>query len=237
VLLIVILQRLGVRFLVPYVVAAGVLWIALLKGGIHPTIGGVILGFLTPAVAFYPRDSTGEAIGAQLNAISREPDVEVSESTIWEVSRIAREAVSPLARMEQQLHPWSAYVVLPVFALANAGVSVSLDGIADALSSPVGLGILLGLVIGAPLGGIAFAWALTRTTPSRLPETLDWAAIASVAPLKGIGFTVAIFISILAFEDEAAREQATLAILVASALAGLIGYAALWIRHAVLHRP
>jgi len=235
-LLIVLLQRLGVRFLVPYVVGAGVLWLALLEGGIHPTIGGVILGFLTPAVAFYPHDATGEAIGGQLNAIVREPDREVSENTIWEVSRMAREAVSPLARMEEQLHPWSAYAVLPVFALANAGVGVSLDGIGDALSSPVGLGILLGLVIGAPLGGIAFAWAVTSTTPSRLPETLDWAAIAAVAPLKGIGFTVAIFISILAFEDEVAREQATLAILVASALAGAIGYAALSIRHALVQR-
>jgi NhaA family Na+:H+ antiporter len=138
--------------------------------------------------------------------------------------------------METQLHPWSAYVILPVFALANAGVPVSLERIGDALTSQVGLGIALGLVVGAPLAGIAFTWGIVRLTPARLPDGLDWGAIAGVAPLKGIGFTVAIFISVLAFEDEAVREQAKLAILIASFIAALIGIAALTIRHRRLKR-
>jgi NhaA family Na+:H+ antiporter len=227
---IVALRRLHVRLLVPYVVIAGLLWLAVFESGVHATIAGVVLGFLTPAVAFHPRQEAGKAIGGQLEEIARDPDSELSETAIWEASRLAREAVSPLARMEEQLHPWSAYVVLPLFALANAGVAISIAEIGDALTGQVGLGIMLGLVIGAPLGGIALAWGVVRTGRARLADGLDWSAIASVAPLKGIGFTVAIFISVLAFEDEALQEEAKLAILIASALAGTIGVCALWIR-------
>jgi Na+:H+ antiporter, NhaA family len=227
---VVVLQRLGVRHMTAYVIAAGLLWIAIFESGIHATIAGVALGFLTPAVAFHRREDAAEVIGSQLNELSRREDAEVSEATIWETSRLARESVSPLARMEEQLHPWSAYVILPLFALGNAGVPVSIAALGDALTSQVGLGIVLGLVVGAPLGGIALAWALTKSTPTRVPEGLDWSAIAAVAPLKGIGFTVAIFISVLAFDSEAMIEQAKLAILVGSALSAAIGLAALSIR-------
>jgi NhaA family Na+:H+ antiporter len=235
---VVVMRHLGVRLLVPYLFVAAGVWLALYEAGIHPTIAGVILGFLTPAVAFHERAATGRAIDARLRDVRRhnDNDNELGEGTIWDVSRLAREAVSPLARMEELLHPWSAYIVLPVFALANAGVAVSADDLGDALASQVGLGIILGLVVGAPLGGIAFAWILTKATPSRLPDDLDWPAVAGVAPLKGIGFTVAIFIAVLAFEDDASRDQATLAILIASALAGLIGFGALVTRSVILQR-
>jgi NhaA family Na+:H+ antiporter len=229
-------QRIGIRFLAPYVALAGLLWIAVFESGIHPTIAGVALGFLTPAVAFHSRQATGEAIGGQLGEISRASDSEVSEGTIWETSQLAREAVSPLRRMEDQLHPWSAYLILPLFALANAGVPISLEEISDALSGQVGLGIFLGLVVGAPLGGVLLAWALVRFGPGRMPDGLDWPAIGGVAPLKGIGFTVAIFISVLAFDDVSLQEEAKLAILVASLAAGIIGLVALYARHLAVGR-
>ena len=232
--LVVVLQRLSVRLMVPYVALAGLIWLAVFESGIHATIAGVVLGFLTPAAALFPRQATGETIGEQLQAISRSEDVEMGQATMLETSRLAREAVSPLDRMEGQLHPWSAFLILPLFALANAGVPVSIDGIGDALSSPVGLGIVLGLVVGAPLGGLLLAWTAVRSTPARVPDGLDWPAIAGVAPLKGIGFTVAIFIAVLAFEDPALQDQAKLAILVASAAAGIIGVAALYARHRLL---
>lgn len=223
-------QRIGVRSLVAYVVVAGALWVAIFESGVHATIAGVALGFLTPAVAFHARRTSTEAIAAKLDAGSG-PDVEVGEHELLEVATLARESVSPLARMEERLHPWSAFVVLPLFALANAGVPVSVDGIGDAVTSPVGLGIVLGLVVGAPLGGIAFAWALVRSGAARMPAGLDWAAICAVAPLKGIGFTVAIFISTLAFDEVALQNDAKLAILLASAVAALLGLAALLARH------
>jgi NhaA family Na+:H+ antiporter len=235
-LMIVALQRLEVRHMAPYLALAGILWLATLESGVHPTIAGVVLGFLTPAVAFHSREVAGGRIADRLGEVSRSPDVELSESTLWSVSRAAREGVSPLARMEGQLHPWSAYLVLPLFALANAGVAVSLERIGDALSGQVGLGIALGLVVGAPVGGVLLAWLLVRLTPARLPEPLDWPAIGGVAPLKGIGFTVAIFISVLAFDDEALREEAKLAILLASCVAGIVGLTVLYTRHRLLSR-
>lgn len=230
-LAVVALQRVGVRWLAPYVLAAGVLWIAVHESGAHATIAGVLLGFLTPTSPFYPREETGETIAHQLGRIVASDDRELSEATMLEVSRLGREAVAPLTRMEHALHPWSAFVVLPVFALANAGVQVDLDRLAAAVTGPVGLGILLGLVVGAPLGGILLPRAVARITGARLPGALDWPAIAGMAPLKGIGFTVAIFIATLAFEDEALQQEATLVILLASLLAGLIGIGSLLLRH------
>ena len=230
------LQRLGVRHMAVYVLAAGLLWVAVFESGVHATIAGVVLGFLTPAVAFHRRDETGEVIGTHLKEITTNPEVEVSEATMWEASRLSREAVAPLTRMETLLHPWSAYAILPIFALANAGMELSLNQLENALTSQVGLGIVLGLAVGAPLGGIALSWALVRLTPTRVPDGLDWPAIAGVAPLKGIGFTVAIFISVLAFDSEALQEQAKLAILVGSAVSAVIGLAALWMRARILGR-
>ena len=217
------IQRLGVRSLVPYVTLAGLLWIAVFESGVHATIAGVVLGFLTPATAFYARQETGEAISEQLGEIADSTDRELSETTALETSRLAREAASPLVRMENLLHPWSAYMVLPVFALANAGVPISLAALSASLGGSEGLGIVLGLVIGAPLGGFLLAWGLARLTPAHLSEGLDWPAIGGVAPLKGIGFTVAIFISELAFADALLRNQAKLAILLASVTAAVIG--------------
>jgi NhaA family Na+:H+ antiporter len=218
-----LIQRIGVRSLVPYVALAGLLWVAVFESGVHATIAGVVLGFLTPATAFYARQETGEAISEQLGEIKNSTDRELSETTVLETSRLARESASPLVRMEYLLHPWSAYLVLPVFALANAGVPVSLAALGAALSGSEGLGIVLGLVVGAPIGGFLLAWALARSTKARLSEGLDWPAIAGVSPLKGIGFTVAIFISELAFADGVLRNQAKLAILLASVTAALLG--------------
>ena len=231
---VVAMQRIGVRALTPYIVVAAALWVAVHESGVHATIAGVALGFCTPARSFYPRRGTSEAIADQLGNVVAEPDEDVSEATMSEVSRLSREAVAPLIRMEHALHPWSAYVVLPIFALANAGVEVTLDGVSDALTGPVGLGIVLGLVVGAPIGGILLPLGVARATSTTLPGSLDWAAIAAMAPLKGIGFTVAIFIAILAFDDEALQAQATLAILVASLLAGLIGVGSLLLRDRVV---
>jgi NhaA family Na+:H+ antiporter len=225
-----VIQRLGVRSLVPYVALAALFWLAVFESGVHATIAGVVLGFLTPATAFYAREATGQAISDQLGTIASSEDRELSEATVLETSRLSREAASPLTRMETQLHPWSAFVILPLFALANAGVPISLDDLTSALTGPVGLGIALGLVVGAPLGGFLLAWLLARTTPARLSGSLDWPAIAGVAPLKGIGFTVAIFISELAFAEQAIRDQAKLAILVASVAAAVIGTTVLLLR-------
>jgi NhaA family Na+:H+ antiporter len=223
-------QRSAVRSLVPYVVLAGALWYAVLESGVHATIAGVVLGFLTPAVAFHGRRATVEAVRPALERVESN-DADDAGTLLLEISRATTEAVSPLTRMETRLHPWSAYLVLPVFALANAGVPVSADALADAFTGPVGLGILIGLVVGAPLGGIVFAWSALRTGQGRLAPGLDFGAVTAVTPLKGIGFTVAIFISTLALETQELQDQAKLAILIGSLTSAAIGIAALLARH------
>jgi len=229
-------QRVGIRSLVVYVLLAGALWLAVFEGGVHGTIAGVVLAFLTPAVAFHARRTAEEAIADNLNDISG-TDRELRERALLDTATLTRESVSPLARMEERLHPWSAFLVLPLFALANAGVPVSIDGIGEALTSPIGLGIALGLVVAAPIGGLIFAWTLVRSGVGRLPDALDWAWISALAPLKGIGFTVAIFISTLAFDDVALQNEAKLAILLASALAAVIGIGALLATSAARRPP
>ncbi len=238
VLVIVVAQRIGVRAVTAYVLLAAALWLAVFESGVHATLAGVVLGFLTPAAAFQSSRRVTAVIGERLTELA-DADAEVSAGTLLETSRLAEEAVSPLVRMEERVHPWSAYLILPLFALANAGVPVSIGGLADALSSPIGAGIALGLVVGAPLGGFVFARAVVHPGPARLPAGLDWVAIAGVTPLKGIGFTIAIFISALAFEEEQLQDEATLAILAGSTAAAAIGLAVLYARSLLLrgHGP
>jgi NhaA family Na+:H+ antiporter len=233
--LIVLARRVGVRSLVPYLLLALLMWVAVFESGVHATIAGVVLGFLTPAVAFHPRRDAARVV-SERTADSAAHDRDISEAALLETARVATYGVSALTRFEERVHPWSAYVVLPLFALANAGVPVSLGVLRDALTGPIGLGIAAGLVVGAPVFGFLFAYGSVRLGPGRMPDGLDWSALAGVTPLKGIGFTIAIFISALAFDDLETQEEAKLAILVASATAAVIGLAVLYARHRVLRR-
>jgi Na+:H+ antiporter, NhaA family len=228
-------ERVGIRSLIVYGALAVLLWLAVFESGVHATIAGVALGFLTPAAAFHSRTAAARAI-RQRSEIVLTSEPQGSEELLLGTSRLAAEAVSPMARMQERVHPWSAYLILPVFALANAGVPVSLTVLGDAFTSPIGIGIALGLVVGAPLGGFLFAYGTVRVGVGRLPDGLDWAAIGGVTPLKGIGFTIAIFISAIAFDDPGTQERAKLAILIASATAGVIGLSVLLARHAIVKR-
>ncbi len=133
------------------------------------------------------------------------------------------EAVPVAERLENALHPWTSFGVVPVFALSNAGVAVSAGALGDALTSSVGLGIVAGLVAGKTVGITAGSWAAVRLRLGRLPDGVAWPQLVPVAAIAGIGFTVSLFITGLAFDDPALRETATLAVLVASVLAALLG--------------
>lgn len=195
---IVVMQRAGLRALGAYVIAAGLLWLAIFESGVHGTIAGVIVGFLTP---------------------------------MWVTDGLGEEGQTVASRLEEILHPWSAYAVLPVFALANAGVPVSLDGIGDTLSEPLGAGIVLGLVIGKPLGILLAVAIAIGLAGGRLPPRTDWSSMAGLGAMAGVGFTVALFISGLALDGEQ-LEHAKLAILLASLLAAAIAVAAFALRAA-----
>ncbi len=143
-----------------------------------------------------------------------------------EISRLSREAVAPLIRMEHALHPWSAYVVLPVFALANAGVVWS-AGLLEGHERLM-LAIVLGLVVGKPAGILAGAWLAARLRLAAKPATYSWRQLLGAGALGGIGFTMSLFIAGQAFPDAADFTAAKIAIFLASSIAGVIGSAILW---------
>ncbi len=234
-LVVAICNRAGVANLAVYVVLAAAVWLAVFESGVHATVAGVALGLLTPAAAPRRRDDTATITADDLLA-PRQGEREASDDALMRMAHEALRTVSPLSRLEQALHQYSSFLILPVFALANAGVPVSITGIGQALSSPVGLGIFLGLVVGAPVGGMGLAYLSVWLGPARMPESLDWAAIGGVAPLKGIGFTIAIFITTLAFDDRALQDTATLAVIAASLVSALIGLAVLLARHILVTR-
>lgn len=184
------MNRRGVDRLSLYLLIGTVLWVAVLKSGVHATLAGVILGFMIP--------------------------------------NQGKRYVSPLKHLEHKLHPWSAYVILPLFAFANAGVSLSGVSLAS-LASPVPLGIMLGLFIGKPLGISLISYLAIKLGIARLPQGCNLRHILAVSVLCGIGFTMSIFISSLAFGVEGS-EWATLSrlgILCGSTLAATLGYAVL----------
>jgi len=224
VLAIVVLKRLGVRSLVPYTVLAAALWVTALESGVHATIAGVVLGLLTPARPTQPPSAVAEAAAARLQDrhLSDDSEDEADETSLLEVSSLTAEAVSPVARLQQRLHPYTSFVVLPLFALANAGVDLTPGTGAPSLTSPVALGVIVGLVIGKPLGILAAALLAHRLLRVPLPAHAGWVEVAGVGMLAGIGFTVSLFVTGLAFTGPLA-DEAKVAILVASVIAGLLG--------------
>lgn len=181
-LALVALNRAGVLRLAPYMVVGAVLWVCMLKSGIHATIAGVVLGLAIPLPA--------------------------------------------LNRLEHGLHPWVAFLILPLFAFANSGLSFQGINLAT-LADPVFLGIALGLFLGKQIGVFGFAWTLIRLGLGRLPEGADWRTLYGVSVLTGIGFTMSLFIGGLAFPDGGSVVETRFGVLIGSLLSAGIGYALL----------
>lgn len=223
---IVVARRAGVRWLTPYVLLAAFMWYACLQSGVHATIAGVVLGFLTPSVPFHNPKRAAAVLHGQLDRVVETApgeDVDVDEYELVEVARLAREAVSPMSRLQNALHPWSAFLILPVFALANAGVRVVGADIGALATQPVTLGVLAGLVLGKPIGVVAASWIATKLRVGILPQGTTWPAVAAVGMFAGIGFTVALFVAELSFTDPHVTDASKVGILAASLLAALLG--------------
>ena len=225
---IVALDRLRVRSLGPYVLLGVVTWFATFESGVHATIAGVVLGLLAPARPFQRGDAVSDAARFIADATKddeRAPDKDASQ---WmQLSWLSREAISPLARLENALHPWTTAVVLPLFALANVGVVIDSDGIREVLGSGLAVGIAAGLVLGKPIGIAGGAWLAVRLGIGTLPEGLGWRHVVGAGALAGIGFTMSLFVTSLAFDDPDLVKVATLTVLGASVVAGAIGSALL----------
>ncbi len=212
----------------PLYLALGVAaWYATYRSGVHATIAGVAFGLLTPARALAPT----ETVRRWALDLSDEPNA----SEVQQMMVIARESVSPAEHLEVRLHPFTSYVVLPCFALANAGVVIHRDMLATSSARAVAAGVALGLVLGKVVGIRAGSWAATRLRLAVLPEGVTWSHMTGIAALGGIGFTVSLFIAGLAFDDPRLADAAKLAILVASTAAALVG--AFVLRRASDQRP
>ena len=219
-----VLWRIGVRAVVVYVVLALASWVALDAGGVAPTLAGVVIAFLTPAVAFQrPRHVSAEAHRVADLTLD-EPDPPDADAAQWlDLARMSREAVSPLARAEALLLPWSSYVVVPLFALANAGIQLSGHAVAEAASSRLGLGILTSRIVGKPLGIALAVLVALRLGLGTLPEGVRRGHVVAVGAIAGIPFTVSLFVAELAMPPRLV-EPAKVAIMLAAAAAGLVGF-------------
>jgi NhaA family Na+:H+ antiporter len=223
-------NRMGVRRRLFYGLLGVALWIAVLQSGIHSTIAGVLLAMTIPADrridqgAFVAR---GRALFDQFAADVREPnDRELSHDqfdAVVGVERACEHVTRPLQRIQQTLHPWVAFGIMPLFALANAGVVVSAATARDAAGEPASIGAFVGLVVGKQVGVFAFAWLAVRTGLARLPAGATWPQLYGIACLCGIGFTMSLFIAGLAFSSPHILDHAKLAILAASTLSAVVG--------------
>jgi Na+/H+ antiporter NhaA len=215
--LILAVRAAGVHVGLVYAGLGAVLWVALLKSGIDPILAGLVMGLLTYA---YPAQRTDLERASDLFRLFREqPTPELARSA----QAGLQSAISPNERLQQLYHPWTSYVIVPLFALANAGIAISGGFLGHAFTSPITLGIVVGYVFGKPIGVVASAWIVTRLSRGRLRPPVGWAAVAGGGTVAGIGFTVSILIATLAFHG-GELEEAKLGVLCAA----LVSSSATW---------
>lgn len=213
------LRVLRVGWLPAFVLLGVVCWVALHESGVHATIAGVVFGLLAPARPIAPRQLAREW--------SRDLSDEPTAQELRALAVVANESVSPAERVQHALHPVSSFVIVPLFALANAGVEIRSGAFDTEGTVAVAVGVAAGLVVGKLVGVFGATWLAVRLRIAVLPVGATWSSIAGIAAVAGIGFTVSLFVADLAFDDPALGDAARLAILVASALAAAIGAAIL----------
>jgi len=219
---------LGIRSSTFYLLIGFGVWVGFLLSGVHPTIAGVLVAFTIPARTKINEKQYSE----RLNQLSAEFDEEIpnrstlttpkQHDTIEQINALSLAAQTPLQKIETALHPWVAFVIMPLFALANAGIVIGADFF-SVLINPVSIGVTLGLVIGKFIGVLLFTWLLVKSGIGALPEGATWKHIMGVALLAGIGFTMSLFVSALAFDNAVMINQAKYGILLASLIAGIAG--------------
>jgi NhaA family Na+:H+ antiporter len=224
-----VLQRLHVRAAWVYVLLGAFLWFECYEAGIHPTIAGVVMGLLTPVQPFQRPAAVSREAKRIADETADDPEPIDADAPAWlELADLSREAVSPLARTEHALLPWSSFLIVPLFALSSAGVRLSASSISAAFSSAVAVGVFLGLVLGKPIGVVSASLLARWTKVGETPAGVGTRAIVGLGATAGIGFTVGLFIAELAFPgDPALLAEAKIGILFASVIAGALGFAVL----------
>lgn len=226
--LVVLFNRMGIASAWAYALPGAVLWLGLLQTGAHPTLAGVVLGLMTP-VAMRPAQRHHLEVAQQaltrirLQAQQGQFEADVLHHELRIASAAQRDLLPPVFRLPMMLHPWVAFGVMPIFALANAGVQFGGIDLSATGPQTVALGILVALVIGKPVGVFLATFLAVKTGLCSLPQGVNWAGVVLVGLLAGIGFTMAIFVGGLAFSDAALLGAAKMGILGASATAAVLG--------------
>jgi NhaA family Na+:H+ antiporter len=223
-------NRIGIQSPNFYALVGFCLWVAMLRSGIHASVAGVLIGATIPVI---PRLNKGEFLHKTQELLDRYREIEGEEGPFQNEERmgallalehVCHDAISPLQRMEHEMQNWVIYGVMPIFALANAGVTISMTDLASSLAHPVTLGVALGLLIGKPTGIFLFSWIAVRLGICDLPSGVRWPQVLGVGILAGIGFTMSLFITNLAFHQRALITDAKVGIFAASLLAGVCGF-------------
>lgn len=229
-IVIIIARRAGISSMLFYVPIGLFVWFTMLESGVHATIAGVALGLLTPVKARYSNERFRQKVVAVLdrwdiNRASPEAEARLDYDAL-ELAAVAKASVSPLNRLEHALHPWSSFVIVPLFALANAGVRfIGQDAsLSEQMTSPILLGVAVGLLVGKPVGIAVATWIGLKLKLGVLPRRTSMKTVVGLGFLAGIGFTVSLFVSELAFRQELFANEAKLGIFIGSAVAGVIGF-------------
>ena len=222
-------RRLGIRSAFAYILPGMLLWFGLWRLGVHPTLAGVILGLLTPALPLADRSRADKVLRHLEHATARAKRDGVAHeevvSSVDELQLAQRNLVPPVVSVEGALHGWVAYGIMPLFALANAGVSFAGQSVGGESSATLAWGIGLGLLLGKPLGILGASAVTIRLGWCTLPDDVGWRGLVLIAFLGAIGFTMSIFIAALAFADETLLASAKLAVLAASGAAAIVSIA------------
>lgn len=230
VLLVITWQRLGIASAYLYIIPGAILWFGVMKMGAHPTLAGVILGLMTPVYARPMLENPLVQVEKNMHQIRKQSENPDTDETlllqsIENIREAQREMLPPVARVQMQLHPWVSFIVMPVFALANAGVSFKGLDVSSGGAQTVMLGVVLALVVGKPFGIFVLCRLAVLFNICQLPEGVSWSGVFLIGLLAGIGFTMSIFIGTLAFEDQELLGAAKLGVLTASLAAALLGLA------------
>ena len=212
---VIVLRARGNRYGPLYLLVGIAAWVAFLKSGVDPIVVGLIFGLLTYAYA--ARRESLEQASEAFRLFREQPTAELAQSA----RDVVRTAISPNDRLAQLFHPWTSYVIVPLFALANAGIALDGRFLAQAYTSPVTLGILIGYLVGKPAGTAGCAWLLTKITHGRARPSVGWGAVIGAGAVAGIGFTVSLLIASLALHGTDLAE-AKLGILSAGVVASLL---------------
>jgi len=228
IVILLIMNRMDVRTLGLYLLVGLILWVAVLKSGIHATIAGVALGLLVPATRTKSIESIVEqaeaAVSLLKHAFEHDQD-ESRETALTFMDEVVEESESPLHRLEHKLLPWVGYGIIPIFAFANAGVAINGELVTQAFSSTLTWGIILGLFVGKQTGIFLSAYFLKLGGMNPFPEEKGtWRIIYGLACLSGVGFTMSLFIAGLSFEAVEILEFSKIGIIAGSLLSGLLGY-------------